>query len=148
MVSSINLAYMHLRLEEFGGNEWFWSKIVLFVGNLQLPPVSGKPVFDRITTKSLLFLLGCATSVNIWRNSVAYDEVTINKRHRKGKECSSMFRRGCPTDETLCTLQQRVLQVSVSDKFNEPKESGQTPVCLFPTRKARNNLKNAHTSHL
>ena len=52
MVSSLNLAYMHLRLEElFGGNEWFGSKNVLFVGGLlQLPPVSGKPVFDRITT--------------------------------------------------------------------------------------------------
>ena len=51
-------------------------------------------------------------------------------------------RRGCPTDETLCTLQQRVIQVSASDKFNELKESGQTPVCLFPTRKACDDLNN------
>ena len=30
----------------------------------------------------------------------------------------------------------RVVQVSVSDKFNELSQSGQSPVCLFPTRKA------------
>ena len=153
MVSSLNLAYMHLRLEElFGGNEWFGSKNVLFVGDyLQLPPVSGKPVFDKITTKSLLFKLGCATSVNIWRDSVAYDELTINERQRKDKEFSSMLdcvRRGCPTDETLCTLQQRVIQVSASDKFNELKESGQTPVCLFPTRKACDDLNNEMLTRL
>ena len=87
MVSSLNLASMHLRLEElFGGNEWFESKDVLFVGDLlQLPPVSGKPVFDKITTKSLLFKLGCATYVNIWRDSIAYDELTINERQRKDR---------------------------------------------------------------
>ena len=32
--------------------------------------------------------------------------------------------------------------MSVSDNFNELKESGQTPVCLFPTRKACNDLNN------
>ena len=53
MVSSINLAYMHLRLEElFGGDEWFGSKNMLFVGDLlQLPPVSGNPVFEKIAKK-------------------------------------------------------------------------------------------------
>ena len=92
----------------------------MIVGDLlQLPPVSGNPVFDKITTKSLLLKLGCATSVNIWRDSVVYDELTINEHQRKDKEFSSMLdcvRRGCPTDETL---QQRVIQVSVSDKFSE-----------------------------
>ena len=69
MVSSLNLSYMHLRLEElFGGNEG------LFVGDLlQLQPVSGTPVFEKISNKSLLFQIGCATSVNIWRDSVMYD---------------------------------------------------------------------------
>ena len=57
-------------------------------------------------------------------------------------------RRGCPADETFCTLQQRVIQVSASDKFNELKEFGQTPVCLFPTRKAYDDLSNEMlTSH-
>ena len=50
MVSSLNLAYMHLRLEElFGTNEWFGSKNMLFVGDLQLPPVNGNHVFEKVT---------------------------------------------------------------------------------------------------
>ena len=40
MVSSLNLGYMHLRLEElFGSNDWFGSKSMLFMGDLQLQPV-------------------------------------------------------------------------------------------------------------
>ena len=81
MVSSLNLAYMHLRLEELcGTNEWFGSKNMLFVGDLlQLPPVNGNNVFEKITKKSLSFKLGCATSVNIWRDTVVYEELTINE---------------------------------------------------------------------
>ena len=54
MVSSLNLAYMHLRLEElFGGDEWFGNRNMLFVGDiLQLQPVSGNPVFEKITQVS------------------------------------------------------------------------------------------------
>ena len=81
MVSSLNLAYIHLRLEElFGSNDWFGSKNMLFVGDLlQLQPVNGHPVFEKITQKSLQHKLGCAMSVNIWRD-VTYDELTINER--------------------------------------------------------------------
>ena len=61
MVSSLNLAHMHLRLEEpFGSNDWFGSKIMLDL--LQLQPVNGHPVFENITQKSLQHILGCATS--------------------------------------------------------------------------------------
>ena len=50
MLSSLNLAYIHLRLEEvFGGDTWFGSVNVLFVGDLlQLPPVNGRPVFKKV----------------------------------------------------------------------------------------------------
>ena len=43
MLSNLNLVYMHLRLEEvFGGDRWFGSQNVMFVGDLlQLPPVNG-----------------------------------------------------------------------------------------------------------
>ena len=35
MVSSLNLAYVHLRLEEiFGGEEWFGGKTILFIGDI------------------------------------------------------------------------------------------------------------------
>ncbi len=153
MVSSLTLAYMHLRLEElFGGCDWFGSRNMLFVGDLlQLQPVSGNPVFEKIGMKSLLFKLGCATSINIWTDSVVYDELTINERQKKDKEFSSMLdcvRRGCPTDETLSTLEQRVIQVPASDKFSELQESGQTPVCLFPTRRACDDFNTEMLKHL
>ena len=111
MVSSLNLAYMHLRLEElFGGDEWFGSRNVLFVGDLlQLQPVNGNPVFEKITQKSLLNKLGCAASVNIWRDSVVYEELTINERQKSDPEFATMLdcvRHGRPTDETINTLKQ------------------------------------------
>ena len=48
MVSGLNLAYLHLRLEElFGG------KNALFVGDiLQLPPANGRPVFRHRPLKT------------------------------------------------------------------------------------------------
>ena len=51
IVSSLNLAYMHLRLEElFGCDTWFGGTNMMFVGDiLQLQPVNGKPVFENIT---------------------------------------------------------------------------------------------------
>ena len=53
MVSSLNLAYINLRLEDlFGGDEWFGSRNMLFVGDiLQLQPVNGSTVFENITKK-------------------------------------------------------------------------------------------------
>jgi hypothetical protein len=45
-----------MRLEElFGGSEWFGSRNILFVGDLlQLQPVRGNPVFEKVATMSLL----------------------------------------------------------------------------------------------
>ena len=82
MVSSINLAFVHMRLEElFGSSEWFGPRNMLFVGDLlQLPPVHGNPVFDKVATKSILSQLGCAAAINIWRDCVTYDELTIIER--------------------------------------------------------------------
>ena len=84
MVSSLNFAYMHLRLNElFGGNDWFGSKNMLLMGDLlQLQPVNGSAVFEIITRKSLQFKLGCAATVNIWKDAVEYDELTINERQK------------------------------------------------------------------
>ena len=89
MVSSLNLAYIHMRLEElFGGSEWFGSRNMLFVGDLlQLPPVNGGPVFDKVSTKSLLLQLGCAASINIWKDC----ELTINKHQKNDPQFSSML---------------------------------------------------------
>ena len=141
MVSSLNLAYVHMRLEElFSENEWFGSRNMLFVGDLlQLPPVAGSPVFEKVSTKSLLNQLGCAASANIWRDCVTYDELTINERQKNDPQFSSMLdsvRRGCPTEETVTILRDRVIQVPIADKFTELQQSGRTPVCLFPKKRA------------
>ena len=100
---------MHLRLNElFGGDDWFGSKNMLFMGDLlQLQPMNGSAVFERITHKSLQFRLGCAATVNIWKDAVEYDELTINERQKQDQEFSSKsdcVRRGCPTDEHLVRL--------------------------------------------
>ena len=61
MVSSLNLAYIHLRLEElFGSDDWFGSRNILFVGDvLQLQPVNGNHDFK------LIHKLGRTGCVNI-----------------------------------------------------------------------------------
>ena len=95
MVSSLNLAYMHLRLEElFGGHDCFGGRNMLFVGDLlQLQPVNGCPVFEKISKKSLCLKLGYAASINTWTDSVVYDELTINERQKKDENFSK--RLGC-----------------------------------------------------
>ena len=48
MVSSLNLAYMHLRLEElFGGDDWFGCRNVMFVGDILKP----LPTLEESTVK-------------------------------------------------------------------------------------------------
>ena len=88
MVSSLNLAYIHLRLHEiYAKDEWFGGVNVLFVGDiLQLPPVNGGAVFERISNKSITNKLGCMTSVNICT-------IAVVTRVGKQLEC----RRRCPT---------------------------------------------------
>ena len=70
MVSSLTLGYIHLRPEElFGDEEQSGSTNKLFVSDiLQLPPVNGRPVSEKITRKSVINKLGCKTSVNIWKD--------------------------------------------------------------------------------
>ena len=141
MVSNLNLAYIHLRLDEiFARDQWFGGVNVLFVGDiLQLPPVNGASVFERITNKSVGTKLGCMTSVNIWQDTVLYDEFTINERQKSDLVFSSMLdevRRGCPSPQTMQALEDRVITTPVVDKFDQLLTSKQSPLCLFPTRKA------------
>lgn len=119
MVSSLNLVYVHLRLEElFGGTDWFGSRNMLFVGDLlQLQPVNGKPVFEKVTKKAVCHKLGCTTAVNIWKDCVAYDELTTNERQKTDGGFSKLLnnvRCGTITDEVVdilqsCRLRQRDL---------------------------------------
>ena len=94
--------------------------------------VHGSPVFEKVATKSILSQLGCATGINIWRDCVTYDELTIKKKDSQFSSMLDCVRCGCPTEETVSVMKNRVIQVSVSDKFSELPQSGRTPVCLFP----------------
>ena len=89
---------------------------MLLVGDLlQLPPVTGSPVFEKVSTKSLLNQLGCAASANIWRDCVTYDELTINEQQKNDPQFSSMLdsvRRGCPTEKTV-----RILKSHTGDHY-------------------------------
>ena len=73
MISSLTLTYI-----------WgLKSCLVVMTGlGLQLQPVNGNTVFQKITQKALLHNLGCTASVNIWRDSVLNDKLTINERQK------------------------------------------------------------------
>ena len=61
-------------------------------------------MFEKVSSKAVTLQLGCATSVNIWRDTVVYDELTINERQSNDLGFSTMWDsmwRGYPTDDTL-----------------------------------------------
>ena len=143
MLSSLNLAYIHLRLEElFGGagDDYFGSMNMLFIGDiLQLPPVTGSPVFSKLCNKLIASRMGSIASVNTWKETIVYDELTINERQKKDGlfvDILDQVRRGSPSPESLECLKMRVIDVPVVDKYVELSKRGSSPVCLFPTRKA------------
>ena len=143
MVSSLNLAYMHLRLDKlFGGEDWFGGKSVLFFGDLlQLEPVNGNPIFSAVSQKTVMLKLGSLASVNIWRHCVNYDELTINERQKKDPLFSTMLndihvRVGDVTDESVNVLEQRVVKVPIFKQYQELKDAGTLAVCMFATRQA------------
>ena len=82
--------------------------------------------------------LGSGCAINIWRETVEYDELTINEKRKGDLEFFAMLdciRRGCTTEETLATLRKRLIDVSVEKKFWELSKRGKLPVCLFSKRK-------------
>uniref|UniRef100_A0A1X7UNS0 ATP-dependent DNA helicase n=1 Tax=Amphimedon queenslandica TaxID=400682 RepID=A0A1X7UNS0_AMPQE len=137
MVFNLNLAYLHMCLEDiFGTDEWFGSKNNLFVGDfLQLPPVNGRPVFKKISNKLVKNRLGAANAVNIWKETVEYDELTINERQKGDETFFKMLdsvRHGCLTDDTIDMLKSRVFNVSIQEKYKELESEGTNPpICLF-----------------
>ena len=141
MLSSLSLAYIHLRLEElFGGDQWFGSMNILFVGDiLQLPPVNGSMVFQNVSNKVIATRLGCMASVNIWRETVVYDELTINERQKRDPEFGELLnevRVNCVSDKSVAQLRKAVITCTAIEKFQELLGQGLSPVCLFATRKS------------
>ena len=145
MLSNLNLAYIHLRMEEIFGESstWFGSTNMVFVGDiLQLPPVNGKPVFSKLENKAIASRLGCIVCMNIWRETIVYDKLTINERQKNDAEFAKILdkvRRSSPSGDSLETLKTKG---NIIGKFKQLSDSGNAPVCLFPTRKAyeRHNL--------
>ena len=122
-VSNLNLAYIHLRLEEIFGNStnWFGSTNVLFVGDiLQLLPVNGQPVFARLDNKAIGIRLGCMASVNIWRDTVVYDKLTINERQKNHVQFVKVLdevRRGYPSTNVIECLKSKVIEGTLVINF-------------------------------
>ena len=105
---------------------------MLFVGDiLQLQHVNCSPVFDMVSQKSLSVMLGCATSINIWRDSVVYDKLTIIMNVKRVTwiiaHCSTVSDVGVRQMRHLPPIN-RVIQVSVVEILIELKEAGRTPV--------------------
>ena len=153
MVSSLNLAYIHLRLDEmFNSNDWFGSKNMLFVGDiLQLQPVNGNPVFEKVGNKSLAQKIGCVTAINIWKDAIEYEELTINERQKNNSTFSSLLhavRCGQFNEEVEAELQKKLIQKPITDLFTELQQCGQSPVCIFPTRRQCNEFNIKMLSHL
>ena len=65
---------------------------MLFVGDiLQLPPVTGlSPVFSKLCNKLISSRMGSIASVNIWKESIVYDELTKMSARRR-MACLSIF---------------------------------------------------------
>ena len=79
------------------------------------------------------------TAVNIWKETIVYDELTINESQKKdGKYVQILddIRRGCISKETKKCLSERVISGTVVEKFKELCEQNYSTVCLFPTRNA------------
>ena len=130
----------------FESTEWFGGKNVLFVGDiLELPPVNDSPVFAEVTQAAVKYRIGSMGAINIWQDTVLYDEVTINERQKTDQTFSDMLdcvRRGIKSDETISMPSQWVIKVPIEEKFDELQEAGCAPVCLFPTREACDDFNN------
>uniref|UniRef100_A0A1X7VDH6 ATP-dependent DNA helicase n=1 Tax=Amphimedon queenslandica TaxID=400682 RepID=A0A1X7VDH6_AMPQE len=62
----LTLTSIHMRMNDlFKSDKWF---------------VRSEPVFDKVTTSTLNYRLDGMGAVNIWRDTVTYDELTINER--------------------------------------------------------------------
>ena len=99
----------------------------------------------KMNKKAVVDRLGCMTSVNIWAETVIYDELTINEHQKKDSSFCILLdevRRGCLSESNANILKKRVIQTSPVDKFDELCRLGQCPVYLFPIRKQCESFNN------
>ena len=104
---------------------------------LQLEPVGGQAVFSAVPDTEVKYRIGCATSPNIWEETVVYDELTITERQKGDKDYATLLngiRIGEVTSSTISTLQSRLFICSLTEKIAELQEQGIMVVTFFPTR--------------
>ena len=104
---------------------------------LQLPHVNGRPVFQNVSSTIVKQKLDSGCAINIWKETVEYDELAINERQKEDQEFFAMLDCiccGCTTEETLATLRKCLIDVSKEEKFWELSKQGKSPVCLFAKR--------------
>uniref|UniRef100_A0A1X7UZ11 ATP-dependent DNA helicase n=1 Tax=Amphimedon queenslandica TaxID=400682 RepID=A0A1X7UZ11_AMPQE len=112
-----------------------WIQKYFFVGDLlQLPPVNGRPVFKKLSSKLVKTRLGAANAVNIWKETVEYDELTINEQQKGDETFFKMLdsvRHGYLTDETIDTLTSRIFKVSIQEKYKELEKTEKIELACF-----------------
>ena len=71
--------------------------------------------------------MGSIASVNIWKETIVYDKLTINERQKKDwlfVDILDQVHRGSPTPESLECLKNRVINVTVVEKYTELSKGG------------------------
>ena len=66
--------------------------------------------------------LGCMGSGNIWKDTVTYDELTINEWQKSDPAYSNLLdeiHRGCPSEQSINCLHDRIISVSVIEKHKQ-----------------------------
>ena len=136
MVSSLNLTYVHMRMQEIFGLEERMSSLLGTYSNSNQSMAT--LCLKKMSRAAIVHKLGCIGSINIWKDCVHYDELTINERQKKDGQFSDILgkvRCGTLTEEILTVLKERIINIPVVQKLVQLIELGENPVCLFPTRK-------------
>ena len=99
---------------------------------------------------TVLSKLGCMTSVNIWKEPVVYNELTMNECQKDLEFCSPLDEvcRGSVSKESMATLRIIVVTCPIADKFRVLQCSGQSPICLLPNRSSCEEFNNAALNSL
>uniref|UniRef100_A0A1X7UD01 Uncharacterized protein n=1 Tax=Amphimedon queenslandica TaxID=400682 RepID=A0A1X7UD01_AMPQE len=89
----------------------------------------------KISNKLIKTRLGAANAVNIWKETVEYNELTINEGQKGDETFFKMLdsvRHGCLTVETINTLKSHIFKVFLQQKYKELEREGTNPpICLF-----------------
>ena len=73
-------------------------------------PATTCPVFSDVTSKVMAIRVGCMYSVNIWEETIVYDDLIINERQKEDKYHVLLagIRHGVPSEEAIRQLIARV----------------------------------------